>query len=102
MALTEFQRTICRLIAWQRIQSGESYIAGGAALRIAADSTRRPKPYSQLRKTSGEALMTATSATIQFPIEIGHVNPERDAPHSGQGQKKVCATKPSDLGCYFL
>lgn len=32
MALTEFQRAICRLLAQQRIQSGESYVAGGVAL----------------------------------------------------------------------
>ena len=29
MALTEFQRTICRLMARQRIESGISYVAGG-------------------------------------------------------------------------
>jgi hypothetical protein len=32
MALTQFQRSICRLIAQNRIASGESYVAGGAAL----------------------------------------------------------------------
>lgn len=32
MALTDFQRTICRLIASNRIAAGERYIAGGVAL----------------------------------------------------------------------
>ena len=32
MALTEFQRTICHLIAANRIASGESYVAGAVAL----------------------------------------------------------------------
>lgn len=32
MSLTEFQRRICRIIADNRKKSGESYIAGGAAL----------------------------------------------------------------------
>jgi hypothetical protein len=32
MALTTFQRSVCRLLAQQRIASGESYVAGGAAL----------------------------------------------------------------------
>jgi len=32
MALTEFQRSICRLLAKSRILSGESYMAGGATL----------------------------------------------------------------------
>jgi hypothetical protein len=32
MALTDFQRNICRLLAAHRIRIGESYVAGGAAL----------------------------------------------------------------------
>jgi hypothetical protein len=32
MALTPFQRNVCRLLAQDRIASGESYVAGGAAL----------------------------------------------------------------------
>jgi hypothetical protein len=32
MALTDFQRAVCRLVAENRIASGESYVAGGAAL----------------------------------------------------------------------
>ena len=32
MSLTEFQRHVCRLLAESRIRSGESYVAGGAAL----------------------------------------------------------------------
>ena len=32
MPATAFQRQLCRVIATNRIQSGESYIAGGVAL----------------------------------------------------------------------
>lgn len=32
MALTEFQRNICRIIAQSRLDSGESYVAGASAL----------------------------------------------------------------------
>jgi hypothetical protein len=32
MALTEFQRSVCRVLAQSRILSGESYLAGGATL----------------------------------------------------------------------
>jgi hypothetical protein len=32
MALTNLQRTLCRLLAENRIAIGESYVAGGAAL----------------------------------------------------------------------
>ncbi len=40
MALTEFQRTLCRLIAQQRLDSGESYVAGGVALNTLTGATR--------------------------------------------------------------
>jgi hypothetical protein len=32
MALTSFQRDVCHVLADNRIRSGESYVAGGAAL----------------------------------------------------------------------
>ena len=32
MALSDFQREICRLLARRRIEAGESYLAGAAAL----------------------------------------------------------------------
>jgi hypothetical protein len=40
MALTGFQRSICRLIASHRRESGESYIAGGVALSALIGSGR--------------------------------------------------------------
>ncbi len=40
MALTEFQRTVCRLIASHRIRSGVSYVAGGVALNTLTASSR--------------------------------------------------------------
>jgi len=40
MAITEFQRTVCRLIARQRVESGVSYVAGGSALNTLTDSPR--------------------------------------------------------------
>ena len=43
MALTHFQRAICRLIAANRVATGESYVAGGVALNeiLAAPRTSR-------------------------------------------------------------
>lgn len=41
MALSAFQRTICRLLADQRIASGESYLAGGSALNELMQAPRR-------------------------------------------------------------
>jgi hypothetical protein len=40
MALTEFQRSVCRAIAQSRITSGESYVAGGAALNESLGAPR--------------------------------------------------------------
>ena len=43
MALTQLQRTVCRLLAANRVASGESYVAGGVALNelIAASRISR-------------------------------------------------------------
>jgi hypothetical protein len=40
MALTNIQREVCRVLAKQRIVSGESYVAGGAALNALLDAPR--------------------------------------------------------------
>ena len=40
MALTEFQRDICQLVAANRIASGESYVAGAVALNELIGATR--------------------------------------------------------------
>jgi len=40
MAITEFQRGICRLIAGHRVASGESYVAGGVALGVVVGASR--------------------------------------------------------------
>lgn len=40
MALTDFQRTVCRLLAANREASGESYVAGGAALNELIQAAR--------------------------------------------------------------
>lgn len=40
MALTEYQKSICRLLAANRIRNGESYVAGGTALNLLTDSGR--------------------------------------------------------------
>ncbi len=43
MALTEFQRRVCRLLADERRRSGESYVAGGVALNELLAGHRRSK-----------------------------------------------------------
>jgi hypothetical protein len=34
MALTEFQQALCRLIAANRLEQGEAYVAGGVAFNL--------------------------------------------------------------------
>ena len=55
MALTRFQREVCHLIAANRIASGESYVAGGAALSESLGGTRRSRDVDMFHD-SEEAL----------------------------------------------
>ena len=61
MALTELQRTICRLIAHNRIESGESYVAGGVALNEALGMPRISRDIDLFHDTN-EALDATWSA----------------------------------------
>lgn len=55
MALTEFQRTVCRLIAQNRLASEGSYVAGGAALNTLLDAPRLSRDIDLFHDTE-EAL----------------------------------------------
>jgi hypothetical protein len=55
MALTDLQRRVCRLLAGNRIASGESYVAGGAALNELLATTRVSRDIDLFHDTS-EAL----------------------------------------------
>ena len=70
MALTSFQRTVCRVLAEQRIASGESYVAGGAALGEATLSTRVSRDID-LFHDSGEALRLCWEADRDLLLEAG-------------------------------
>lgn len=58
MALTPFQRTICRLIAENRIESGESYVAGGVALNVVTGARRISRDIDLFHDT--DAALEAT------------------------------------------
>jgi hypothetical protein len=55
MALTDLQRRICRLLAANRIASGESYVAGGAALNELIGAARLSRDVDLFHDTT-EAL----------------------------------------------
>jgi hypothetical protein len=61
MALTPFQRRICRLLADHRIASGESYVAGGVALNELIGAPRRSNDID-LFHDADEALETSWEA----------------------------------------
>lgn len=61
MALTKFQREVCHLIAENRLRSGESYVAGGAALNLLLGGRRISRDIDLFHDTE-EALEATWSA----------------------------------------
>ena len=70
MALTDLQRTICRLIAENRIASGESYVAGGVALAELTGASRISRDIDLFHDTD-EALDSSWRADRQLLEEHG-------------------------------
>ena len=71
MALTEFQRTICRLIAHQRVMTGESYIAGAGALNQAINASRISRDIDVFHDTA-EAVSRSWDADRQLLRSNGY------------------------------
>ena len=61
MALTRFQREVCRLLADTRLRSGESYVAGGAALNELLRAPRLSRDIDLFHDTE-EALAASWAA----------------------------------------
>ncbi len=59
MALTDLQRRICRLLAANRVASGESYVAGGTALNEVIGATRISRDVDLFHDTDEALLVTA-------------------------------------------
>jgi hypothetical protein len=70
MALTPFQRRVCRLIARHRIESGESYVAGGAALSELLASPRLSRDIDLFHDTE-PALETTWNQDRSLLLERG-------------------------------
>jgi len=64
MALTDLQRRVCRLVAANRISSGESYVAGGAALDELIEASRISRDVDPFHDTE-EALEASWSAALR-------------------------------------
>lgn len=67
MALTEFQRTVCRLIATNRIASGESYVAGAVARNELIGAARTSRDIDLFHDTEAavDAAWTADRSVLE-------------------------------------
>jgi hypothetical protein len=67
MALTSFQRDVCRLLADNRIRGGESYVAGAAALNELLHAPRRSRDIDLFHDT--ERALAASWAADRDSLE---------------------------------
>jgi len=77
MALTTFQQTLCRLIAANRVERGESYVAGGSALNVLAGGNRISRDIDLFHDTveALEATWQADRALLEaggYELQIIH------------------------------
>lgn len=71
MALSEYQRGICQLIAANRRASGESYVAGGVALNTLLNTLRLSRDIDLFHDTD-TALITSWLADRQLLQTAGY------------------------------
>ena len=71
MALTDFQRAVCRLISRQRLESGESYIAWGIALTTATGASRISRDIDLFHDTA-EAVAVSWAADRRLLESSGY------------------------------
>jgi hypothetical protein len=80
MALTEFQRTVCRIIASNRIAGDESYVAGAVALNELIGAARLSRDIDLFHDTE-EAVDAAWTADRLLLTTNGFaVRPLRERP----------------------
>jgi hypothetical protein len=86
MALTPLQRRICLLLAEQRKRSGESYVAGGAALNELLGGARMSRDVDLFHDT--EEALAATWAQDRLTLQQAglRVVPSRESPSFVQAQ----------------
>jgi len=78
MALTRFQRDVCRLLADTRLRSGESYVAGEAALNELLSAPRLSRDIDLFHDT--EAALAASWAADRRSLESCQLSVIRERP----------------------
>lgn len=71
MAVTPFQRTLCRLLAADRRARGESYVAGGVALGAALDTRRLSRDLDVFHDTT-EAVSASWDHDRTYRRRVAH------------------------------
>jgi len=71
MALTAFQRDVCRVLAGRRRAGGESYVAGGIALNVALEAHRLSRDLDLFHDTT-DAVARSWDADRQLLTDTGY------------------------------
>ncbi|MCP4622792.1 MAG: hypothetical protein GY850_04580, partial [bacterium] len=107
MALTTIQRDICRLISKNRIQVGESYVAGGVALNTLINAPRVSRDID-LFHDSRDAVYTAWEADrtvleeYKYTVTIVRERSSYVEAIVGRGQERVLMQWTSDSAFRFF
>ena len=99
MALTTLQRDVCRLIAKNRVASGESYVAGGAALNELMRAPRISRDVDLFHDT--EEALAATWEADRRLLEVGgyRLRVVRERPYFVEVEVAARATPFCCSGC---
>jgi len=107
MPLTDFQRDICRLIARNRVASGESYVAGAAALNELTGGPRLSRDLDLFHDTE-EALQATWDLDCEllrsagFGVEIVRERPSFVEASVSRGEEKVLLEWARDSAFRFF
>ncbi|HAK93635.1 MAG TPA: hypothetical protein DCM87_01160 [Planctomycetes bacterium] len=107
MALTTLQRDICKLIAAQRIESGESYLAGGAALNAVMGAGRVSRDLDLFHDTA-EALAATWDADTHlleargYRVEVVRERPSFVEAIVSRGEARVLVQWAQDSAYRFF
>ncbi len=107
MALTTFQRQVCRLLAGNRLRSGESYVAGGGALNELLRAPRLSRDIDLFHDTE-EALAVSWAADRELLAHEGYgVSVVRERPtfveaEVGRGADSVVVQWAQDSAYRFF
>jgi hypothetical protein len=92
MSLTRFQQAVCRLLAANRVEQGEAYVAGGVALNLLAGGKRISRAIDLFHDTLA-ALETTWQADRSLLQSHGY---EVQSIHERPGYVEAVVSKGSD------